>query len=557
MTAPTDTTFSAGTKITSEWLNGVNDHVNNLEADPHPEYVKETALALSTGSSLVGYGTQTVETALNERLPEIGTYTLLRAYTGPVTAFYVRGVTNIFDGGAGVFRVDVSDTTSADNGGTILVDAIGRRWFREFSGAVNLRWFVGATSADVTSLVQAAALASKPSTGQGFVDVPNGVYKISSVGIRDVVFRGESRDGVIFESIDTAGSGYMFDACLNLDGVTSNTSGNGWCENMTIDAKSSGRSGLRTYGGGASPHQLVVRNGDYGIDMGLPMWANVRNCYLPFNRVGFHTYSGPGDAATSLTVENVWADACSEKGFHITQLYYSSFINSVAQNTPIGWHVEGDAGGIPAVYSLQFIGCGHEGTGTPFVIRKVRDLSLIGPRIVGFDATTHIVTLDDVSGSVQDFSTAGSPGAGYYHLHIINSSAGAGSIQIIGGAVTYASSAETYVTNLGCSANSGASRLMSNVLAWGDPTAAQRHYSQVSNLDGYSALCLYANDGQRLAAYRRIGTPVFSTNGAIFTPETSLNHGDVSFYVDTANSRLSFVVRDESGNVKTGHITLA
>lgn len=73
MTAPTDTTFIAGTVITSSWLNGVNDHVNNLISDPHPEYVQETALALSTGSSLVGFlqsGTGAVARMAQDKMRE-------------------------------------------------------------------------------------------------------------------------------------------------------------------------------------------------------------------------------------------------------------------------------------------------------------------------------------------------------------------------------------------------------------------------------------------------------------------------------------------------------
>lgn len=153
MTAPTDVTFSAGTTITSEWLNGVNDHVNNLEA----------------------------------YLPEIGTYALLRAYDGPVTAFLVRGVADIFDGGFGVFRVDAADTTTADNGGTVLVDASGRRWKREYSGAVNVKWFGarGDGSTNDTASIQ-AAIDSLGAAG-GTVDFVSGkTYRIArSIGTND------------------------------------------------------------------------------------------------------------------------------------------------------------------------------------------------------------------------------------------------------------------------------------------------------------------------------------------------------------------------------------
>ena len=94
-----------------------------------------------TDASLVSYHDESVEQALDTRLPEIASYAALRAYSGPRTDFYVQCHTTKLDGGAGIFRVDSADTTSADNGGTVLMDASGRRWKREYSGAVNVKWF--------------------------------------------------------------------------------------------------------------------------------------------------------------------------------------------------------------------------------------------------------------------------------------------------------------------------------------------------------------------------------------------------------------------------------
>lgn len=115
------------------------------------------------------------------RLPEIGTYALLRAYTGPLTAFHVICREQIFDGAHGDFRVIEGDTTSADNGGTILVDAAGRRWKREFVGAVNVRWF-GAKPDNATdaypAFVAALAAASDGDAGQ-------------YTGSKEVVFEGD------------------------------------------------------------------------------------------------------------------------------------------------------------------------------------------------------------------------------------------------------------------------------------------------------------------------------------------------------------------------------
>lgn len=47
-----------------------------------------------------------------------------------VTRGYVLGHTTAYDGGEGPFYVDTADTTSTDNSGTTVVDALGRRWKR-------------------------------------------------------------------------------------------------------------------------------------------------------------------------------------------------------------------------------------------------------------------------------------------------------------------------------------------------------------------------------------------------------------------------------------------
>ncbi len=67
----------------------------------------------------------------------------LRALTSATTATTasVSGYATAADGGGGIFVVNTADTTSADNGGTIIVDAAGRRWYRVYSGAVNVVWF--------------------------------------------------------------------------------------------------------------------------------------------------------------------------------------------------------------------------------------------------------------------------------------------------------------------------------------------------------------------------------------------------------------------------------
>ena len=78
-------------------------------ADWHPQTDPNLRndMASSTGFGLIG--------GIN--------YAGIRAYTGGRTRVYCLGKSNVFDCGFGFFEVDTADTTSVDNGGTILVDA--------------------------------------------------------------------------------------------------------------------------------------------------------------------------------------------------------------------------------------------------------------------------------------------------------------------------------------------------------------------------------------------------------------------------------------------------
>lgn len=86
-------------------------------------------------------------------------YTALRAYTGRAEAIDIST-----PGIAGRFNRDTSDTTTADNGGTVIVDAAGRRWKRAFSGDVHITWFGVdglATTDDAPKISAAIAAAGK------------------------------------------------------------------------------------------------------------------------------------------------------------------------------------------------------------------------------------------------------------------------------------------------------------------------------------------------------------------------------------------------------------
>ena len=79
----------------------------------------------------------------------LDSYAALRLYTGSALVVQVAGRANALDKAGGMFSRDVSDTTSADNDVITLVDSLGRRWKRQYSGYIDVRW--GGAKCDATT----------------------------------------------------------------------------------------------------------------------------------------------------------------------------------------------------------------------------------------------------------------------------------------------------------------------------------------------------------------------------------------------------------------------
>jgi hypothetical protein len=103
-------------------------------------------------------------------------YADIRAYAGDDYAISCYGRENFSDNSFGIFQRDDADTSSQDNDGTILVDSLGRRWKRSYTGPVDARWF-GVKADGVTDDTLAANKAT--STLQDVI-FPSGVILISS-----------------------------------------------------------------------------------------------------------------------------------------------------------------------------------------------------------------------------------------------------------------------------------------------------------------------------------------------------------------------------------------
>lgn len=141
-------------------------------AGPFPQGVSEGTDPLSGGFTSVEIKNAYVEN-----------YTGLRRYAGAASLVYITGVLPAAkpDGVAGFFVYDATDTTSTDDGGTVIVGDDWRRWKRQYNGIPSVLWWGakpdwnGVTGTDNTAALQAAHNA------HAVLFYPYGSYKTGSI----------------------------------------------------------------------------------------------------------------------------------------------------------------------------------------------------------------------------------------------------------------------------------------------------------------------------------------------------------------------------------------
>lgn len=161
---------------------------------------------LTKGAALIGRNGQVVTSIANLRLLSKTAASKFAFATG----YYVSG-----DVGGGAYYLDEGDTTSADNGGTVIVAADGGRWKLYQTVPVSLRQFGGKgdDSSDDTAAVS-AAVAYITATGKS-VHVPAGTFltdpfaiNVTSYALQNS-FVGEDRDSCTLKR-RVAGGGAFF-----------------------------------------------------------------------------------------------------------------------------------------------------------------------------------------------------------------------------------------------------------------------------------------------------------------------------------------------------------
>lgn len=216
--------------VDAAWLNEVGNTVYNILGSGAPNHnpplsAADVVLALGLDvipANRISYNTETVQTSLDTLNSEVSAllladYTALRTYTGNQS---YAGITK--SGIAGDFRVDPADTTSADNGGTIIVDSLGRRWKRQYTGGVNVLWFgakCDGSTDDLAAFNAALAAVGNSQTVElppgkrcklsGSWVFPNTKRFITVNGNGSTIYAAHNGDGIVLTSLNEGYGGHV------------------------------------------------------------------------------------------------------------------------------------------------------------------------------------------------------------------------------------------------------------------------------------------------------------------------------------------------------------
>lgn len=261
-----------------------------------------------------------VATAIDSNFERAVSITQLRLFpkntsmnTVFVLGYYAEG-----DGGGGIYYLDLTDTTSADNGSTVIVAADGGRWKLANQGRVSAKQF-GAKGDNTTN--DYTALQSLFSTGKVGYTIPAGVYSFATGLIADYrptppAFpppgNPSKRVDIVGESIGNtilsySGTGYA----INLFGTDVSGTGQGihstdLLGNFTIQDKSFTKSNDGIYMENRAYWKLSNIFAQYfnnAMEIQSSFTGKLENCYLNYSTVGLKLTTNALGAVNALSVD--------------------------------------------------------------------------------------------------------------------------------------------------------------------------------------------------------------------------------------------------------------
>ncbi|MCA8326161.1 hypothetical protein, partial [Burkholderia cepacia] len=287
--------------------------------------VSSDALAGSTGASLIGTpdGSTLANTLLLGLNRVVDSIAALRATNHTFfSRAFVTGYYAPHDGGGGAYQYDPNDTSSADNGGTVIVASDGARWKLQWTGSLSVQQF-GAKAdgtTDNTTFFQ-NAIAVLQSIGGGKLVVPS-----SSAGFRIAGTLSITSGGVSIVGTNRQGSLLTFDNgsndCITFTGTSFATQIYGF-ELRDMRIQFGTKTGGRTFYA-ANSNQIVVDNIEInGCWTGFELYQNntvqISNVVMQgvTSSTGYGIYwhaAADGSGRSDWLILDNWAVNCMYSG---------------------------------------------------------------------------------------------------------------------------------------------------------------------------------------------------------------------------------------------------
>jgi hypothetical protein len=322
----------------------------------------------------------------------VTTYAALRAYSGRKTRVNVTGLLSgsVPQGIAGTFVHMAGDTTSADNGGTIIVDDTGRRWHRDGwkSDFVNVKWF-GATgdgsTNDTAAFTAARAVLETNSDFRGGVYfIPRGNYQLHS----ELAFTAYAT-GVV-HNIFVKGEGHT-STYLNFTNAPSGTHGISFNKGLQfgvegITISNAKLDGLSLVGGAVGSSDFLAMGTVERVRLqycGRDGFRTQNSFMLGMREVWSHSNTGNGFSFmgfhTSVNASQCWGSGNGGSGWSLNGLVYSKFDACGTDDCALrGWTLSN-------VRGVSFNACGAERPGRECFFLATSDASAAGIPLEGQD----------------------------------------------------------------------------------------------------------------------------------------------------------------------------
>lgn len=243
------------------------------------------------------------------------TYEQIRSSNVSGTQIKCVGREHNNDGGEGWFFLDSGDTTTEDDDGTVLIDAVGRRWKRSYNGAKMASWFGVKSGTDVSPAIQ-----NMLNTGTGGIEIKDGQYIVNeaiSINQTDanypVMGRKSSRFDLIGESMpntvfNTNGNDFLqYTGSDNTVATQAIHSGQRF-ENFTVYGSNNEGVGLRITGAafiGCNNLQFVRCNA--GITISGVLTSDFNRINAQYNNYGVYINSASNSTANALRIQGVFS----------------------------------------------------------------------------------------------------------------------------------------------------------------------------------------------------------------------------------------------------------